>query len=104
MFNDSVTPILRDPDNPHSFPNAMSTGVTVSEYPTLIVIDSYAAFVDSPVKPVVTELINQAAEMGVYSQRFIYTPPYKPSKGKKNKFDRLNAIYTGQRKKPNERY
>lgn len=99
MLNDSVKPILRDPDNPHSFPNSVSTGVTVSEFPMLIVIDSYAAFADSPVKPVVTELITQATEIGVYSQKFIYTPPYKPSKSKKNKFDRLNAIYSGQRKK-----
>lgn len=68
MLNDIVTPILREPDNPHSFPNAMSTEVTVSDFPTLIAIDSYAAFVDSPVKPVVTELINQATETGVYSQ------------------------------------
>lgn len=77
-----------------------STGVL----PDLIVMNRYSTIIDIPPKIAVTVLVNQATEIGVYSHRFIYTPPYKPSKGKKNKFDRLNAIYTGQRKKPNERY
>ena len=45
--------------------------------------------------------LSTATAVATFGERLIYDEPkdYKPSKGKKNKFDRLNAIYSGQRNK-----